>query len=108
MEDINRLHVLLAEDLRAGIGGYRDVLVTEADHPFLAQWWPAGHVLGWEHSFAHQWRAFLQSVLEGRVADPLQATFAVGARAVELADAIRCSARERRRIQLDASAAAAA
>jgi predicted dehydrogenase len=108
MEDINRLHVLFAEDLREGVGGYRGVLVTEASHPFLAQWWPAGHVIGWEHAFVHQWRAFLESVLEGHVTDPLQATFGDGARAVELADAIRRSAHEGRRIQLHASAAAAA
>ena len=35
-------------------------------HPFLAEWWPPGHVLGWEHSFVHEWRDFLEAVLEER------------------------------------------
>jgi predicted dehydrogenase len=100
MEDLNRLHVMFAADQREGAGGFRDVLVTEATHPFLGSWWPAGHVLGWEHTFTHQWRAFLAAVLDEAGADPLQATFADGARAAELADAVQRSAREGRRVDL--------
>jgi predicted dehydrogenase len=100
MEDLNRLHVLFLADQREGVGGFRDVLVTEATHPFLASWWPAGHILGWEHTFAHQWRAFLASVLHAEEADPLQASFADGARAVELGDAVLRSAEEGRRVEL--------
>ena len=43
MEDPNRLHVFLLEDEREGLGGFRDVLVTNPDHPFLERWWPPGH-----------------------------------------------------------------
>jgi predicted dehydrogenase len=100
MEDLNRLHVMFVSDQGDGVGGFRDVLVTEATHPFLSRWWPAGHILGWEHTFTHQWRAFLEAVLDESAADPLQATFADGARAAELADAIHRSAREGRRIEL--------
>jgi predicted dehydrogenase len=100
MEDLNRLHVLFLADQREGVGGFRDVLVTETTHPFLASWWPAGHILGWEHTFAHQWRAFLASVLDAEEADPLQASFADGARAVELGDAVLRSAEEGRRVEL--------
>jgi predicted dehydrogenase len=103
MEDLNRLHVVFAEDLREGVGGFRDVLVTEATHPFLAPWWPAGHILGWEHTFANQWRAFLGAVLDKGAADPAQATFADGARVAELSEAIHRSARERRTIDLQPS-----
>jgi predicted dehydrogenase len=100
MEDLNRLHVMFVSDQHDGVGGFRDVLVTEATHPFLGRWWPSGHILGWEHTFTHQWRAFLAAVLDESAADPLQATFADGARAAELADAIHRSAREGRRIEL--------
>ncbi|WP_395242707.1 Gfo/Idh/MocA family protein [Agromyces sp. MMS24-K17] len=34
--------------------GFRRVLVTEPDHPYLAPWWPPGHTLGYEHGFSHQ------------------------------------------------------
>jgi predicted dehydrogenase len=104
MEDLNRLHVMFVEDQAQGAGGFRDVLVTEPTHPFLSDWWPAGHVLGWEHTFVHEWRAFLGSVLAGEAVDPLQATFADGARAAELADAVYRSARTGTRTTLEAVA----
>lgn len=34
--------------------GFRRILVTEPDHPYVAAWWPAGHGLGYEHAFTHQ------------------------------------------------------
>jgi predicted dehydrogenase len=105
MEDFNRLHVMFVEDQREGVGGFRDVLVTEETHPFVSQWWPAGHVIGWQSTFVHQWRAFLQSVLDGEPSDPLQATFDDGARASELAEAVRSSAEAGRRVECGPSSA---
>ncbi len=101
MEDPNRLHVFLREDERERLGGFRDVLVTNPDHPFLADWWPPGHVLGWEHAMVHQWRDFLEAVLEERPVAPRQASFEDGYRAAVLCDAIIVSAREGRRVELD-------
>src|SRR3954449_13307350 len=34
--------------------GFRTVLVSEPDHPFWEQWWPQGHMIGWEHTFVHE------------------------------------------------------
>ena len=52
-EDMNVLEVFDArEDARSA--GFRRVLVTEADHPYVAAWWPPGHGLGYEHGFTHQ------------------------------------------------------
>ena len=70
MEDLNRLHVFYASDEADGTGGFRDILVTQADHPFLDMWWPPGHTIGWEHSFAHEWRDFLSAVIEDRPLPP--------------------------------------
>jgi predicted dehydrogenase len=100
MEEFNKLHVMFVKDQREGVGGFRDVLVTEQSHPFMADWWEAGHVIGWQSTFVHQWRAFLSSVLEGEMTDPLQATFHDGVRANELGDAVLQSAREGRRLEL--------
>jgi predicted dehydrogenase len=82
------------------------VLVTQPEHPFLEQWWPPGHVLGWEHSFVHQWRDFLEAVLEGRPVPQRQASFEDGYRAAVLCDAIHTSAREGRRVEIAESRAA--
>jgi len=91
MEDLNRLHVYFVTDEREGFAGYRDVLVTDASYPFMSPWWLAGHVIGRENTFVHQWRAFLDAV-RGADGDPLQADFTDGLRALELADAVRRSA----------------
>ncbi len=34
--------------------GFRRIVVTEAEHPYVAAWWPPGHGLGYEHGFTHQ------------------------------------------------------
>jgi predicted dehydrogenase len=100
MEDINRLHVFLLEDERERLGGFRDVLVTQPDHPYVAEWWPPGHVLGWEHAMVHQWRDFLEAFLEDRPVPARQASFEDGYRAAVLCDAILESAREGRRVEI--------
>jgi hypothetical protein len=28
-------------------------MATEGVHPFVAAWWPPGHILGYEHTFVH-------------------------------------------------------
>lgn len=101
MEDLNRLHVFYASDEADGTGGFRNVLVTQADHPFLDLWWPPGHTIGWEHSFAHEWRDFLEAVIDGRSLSPEQASFQDGYRAAVLCDAIVASAAQGRRVALD-------
>jgi predicted dehydrogenase len=101
MEDPNRLHVFLLDDEREGLGGFRDVIVTNPEHPFLDRWWPPGHVLGWEHALVHQWRDFLEAVLEERPVSARQASFDDGYRAAVVCDAILASAREGRRVALE-------
>jgi predicted dehydrogenase len=106
MEDPNRLHVFLFADERERLGGFRDIVVTQPDHPFLAQWWPPGHVLGWEHSFVHQWRDFLSAVLEDRAVPERQASFEDGYRAAILCEMIHRSGREGRRVSIAETTAA--
>ena len=92
MEDINRLHVFFAEDEREGLGGFRDILVTQPEHPYLDTWWGAGHVLGWEHTFAHLWRDFLAAAVEGQPSPVDQASFLDGYRATAICEAIIAAA----------------
>lgn len=42
--------------------GFRRILVTEPTHPYLAAWWPPGHVLGWEHSLVHEVADLLRAI----------------------------------------------
>ena len=49
--------------------GFRRILVNEPEHPYLAAWWPQGHVIGWEHTFTHEIRDFLVAI--GTEAQPV-------------------------------------
>ncbi len=53
-EDMNLLHVYdAAED--PAIGGWKRVMCTSAEqHPYVANWWPDAHLIGYEHTFTHQ------------------------------------------------------
>lgn len=50
--------------------GFRRILVTEPDHPYIAAWWPAGHGLGYEHAFTHQVVDLVTAIAEGRQPAP--------------------------------------
>ncbi|MFD9856013.1 Gfo/Idh/MocA family protein [[Kitasatospora] papulosa] len=50
--------------------GFRRILVTEPQHPYLEAWWPPGHGLGYEHTFVHQARDVVRTIVEGRAAVP--------------------------------------
>ncbi|MDP8958584.1 MAG: Gfo/Idh/MocA family oxidoreductase, partial [Actinomycetota bacterium] len=105
MEDLNRLHVFRLPDEAEGLGGFRDVLVTQPDHPFMQYWWAPGHILGWEHTFFHQWRDFLQAAVEGAAVGQHQAGFEDGYRAAVVCDAILEAAERGRRVPIPVPAA---
>src|SRR6266540_2511103 len=77
--------------------GFRDVLVSEADHPFWEHWWPHGHIIGWEHSFVHEIHHLLTAIAEDGDVAPHGATFEDGYRAAESCDAIVRSSESGRR-----------
>jgi predicted dehydrogenase len=64
LEDLNALQFF---DAAAPIAeqGFTRILVTEPQHPYVAAWWPAGHLLGYEHGFSHQAKDFVEAVAAG-------------------------------------------
>ena len=52
-EDMNTLQYYDGTN-EPGRQGFRRILVTEPEHPYVSHWWPAGHGLGYEHGFTHQ------------------------------------------------------
>lgn len=94
LERINELHAHIAGSTPGPLAqGFRHVLVTEPDHPFIKHWWPAGHVIGWEHTFVHELHHFLMAVCDDTDVAPLGADFEDGYRVAEVCDAIVRSAR---------------
>lgn len=53
LEDLNSLR-FYDRTAPEGRQGFTQILVTEPVHPYVAAWWPAGHLLGYEHGFTHQ------------------------------------------------------
>lgn len=99
VERLNELEVD-AGDATAGGSGFRRLLVTEPTDPFMASWFPPGHVLGWEHTFVHELQHFLASVRDGGSVRPHGADFEDGYRAALICDAIARSQETGRRVAI--------
>ena len=91
LEDLNALQVHDAT-APAERQGFTRVLVTEPGHPYLQGWWPAGHMLGYEHGFSHQ----VKDLVEAVAADaPLHPSFDDGLQVQRVLTAIERSAAAR-------------
>lgn len=91
LERMNELEVYLRSDEATPLAGFRRINVTDAGHPFVAQWWPR-HPLGWDQTFVHEFGRLFDAI-EGREAiTPYGATFEDGYRAAVICDAIAASA----------------
>lgn len=42
--------------------GFRRVLCMDGAHPYAANWWPDGHIIGYEHTFVHHLVDFVQAL----------------------------------------------
>jgi len=90
-EDMNRLKFYSAED-PADRQGFRDILITDASHPYLKAWWPGGHIIGYEHTFVNTFADFVTAVVNGKSVQP---TFEDGLQNEKVLAAIEASARKR-------------
>jgi predicted dehydrogenase len=94
LERMNELE-LFDNALPGGEQGFRTILVTEAEHPYLGAWWPPGHIIGYEHEFVHAVADFVRSVCAGR---PIHPNFHDGLRSLQVLEAGLKSAATGRRI----------
>jgi predicted dehydrogenase len=87
-EDMNVLHFYDGAD-PAATAGFRRIVVTEPDHPYVGAWWPAGHGLGYEHGFTHQVVDLVSAIAKG---DDPAPSFADGLQVQRVLDAVERSA----------------
>ena len=98
LERMNELNVLL-NDEQGDVQGFRNVLVTTAgQHPYMEAWWPAGHIIGWEHTFTHGVYDLLNGIADNQ--SP-HADFEDGVRCQAILDAIEKSAGSKRWVTLE-------
>jgi predicted dehydrogenase len=86
-ESMNELHVYDGT-VPASDAGFRRILVTEPEHPYLSGWWPPGHVLGYEHTFTHEVADFITDIATGRDPSP---SFRDGLQVQRVLDAVEQS-----------------
>lgn len=91
LERLNELEVYLADD-EPGLQGFRTINVTESVHPYAGNWWPAGHIIGWEHSHTHNIVALLEGIRTGVNPSP---SFEDGFRCQAVLDAVERSVESR-------------
>ncbi|MGR6965431.1 Gfo/Idh/MocA family protein [Geodermatophilus sp. URMC 61] len=90
-EDMNVLHFFDGDE-PATTAGFRRIIVTEPDHPYVGAWWPAGHGLGYEHGFTHQVVDLVTAIAKGEDPTP---SFADGLQVQRVLDAVERSAAAR-------------
>ena len=100
LEDPNILRVYRHDGGRTS--GFTEVITCEGDHPLVTPWWPAGHVLGWEHGHANMLAHFVDAVATGTEVAPYGATFLDGWRAAQVAEAVDEAALTGARVQVPA------
>jgi predicted dehydrogenase len=69
LEDMNSLQFYDAT-APADQRGFTKIYVTEPQHPYVGAWWPAGHMLGYEHGFSHQVKDLVEAIATGEQPRP--------------------------------------
>ncbi|MGD0841673.1 MAG: Gfo/Idh/MocA family oxidoreductase [Candidatus Acidiferrales bacterium] len=70
LERMNELEYYNRED-PPEVRGFRTILATEpGHHAYAANWWPPGHIIGYEHTHTHIVYEFLKGVAKGESPQP--------------------------------------
>jgi predicted dehydrogenase len=97
-EDMNRLKWF--DNTRpADRQGFSDILVTQPNgiHPFVGNWWPPGHIIGYEHTFVHTIADFVNACVAGKSVQP---TFEDGMKNERVLEAVEESAKTRQWVKV--------
>ncbi|MAG93745.1 MAG: dehydrogenase [Planctomycetaceae bacterium] len=89
LERLNELQVFSRDDAPSE-QGFKTIMVTVASHPYIASWWPPGHIIGYEHTFVQ----CIHDDVE------MQPNFYDGLRCMQVLDAGAESAREGRTVDV--------
>jgi predicted dehydrogenase len=79
--------------------GFSDILITQPGdtHPYAGNWWPPGHIIGYEHTFVHTVADFVNAVMDRK---PVQPTFEDGLRNQRVLEAVEESAKTRQWVKV--------
>ena len=77
--------------------GFRTILATEPCHPYIANWWPPGHVIGYEHEFVHGVADFVEAIANDH---PIEPNFSDGVNCIRVLEAGLRSAASGQRVSI--------
>ncbi len=98
LERMNELEVYWVGEEPKETQGFKNVLISEPYHPWWENWWPQGHMIGWEHTFVHEIAHLLDCIVNDKDVAPIGADFEDGYRCAVVCDAILASAANRRQV----------
>lgn len=96
MENMNNLDVYFHED-EDGLQGFRTINCTEEVHPYAGAYWPAAHIIGYEHTFTNLMVELMNGIDQGY--SPLP-NFVDGVRNQAILEAVQESARTKQWVSL--------
>jgi predicted dehydrogenase len=90
--DLHDLHRIQYFDHRdeGRVRGWRNVHITDGDHPYMKHWWVPGLQIGYEHTFIHQFADFVEAAAQGKSIAP---SFRDGLATDHVTDAVLKSAK---------------
>ncbi len=91
LEKMNELEYYNAEDPE-GYQGFRLIQATEAVHPYAGQYWPVGHIIGYEHTFVNLVADAVTAMCSGA---PISPNFVDGYENQRVLDAVEVSSEKR-------------
>ena len=96
LEKMNELEYFSSND-PAQEQGFRKIIVTEPDHDYAKNWWPPGHIIGYEHTFVHSAADFINSIIANKSITP---NFQDGVNCMRVLDAGNLSANTGQRVSI--------
>lgn len=100
LERLNELNVFWVGEEPKETQGFHNVLISDSYHPWWENWWPHGHMIGWEHTFIHQFSHLFDCIVNDKAIAPYGATFEDGYKAAVVCDAIAESARTKKQVDV--------
>ena len=91
LHDMNRMEFFDHGD-ESVVRGWRSILVTDSDQPYMKRWWIPGTSIGYEHTFTHQVADFLLGLETGK---PCRPTFRDALETQKVCEAVLESAASR-------------
>ena len=100
LERLNEFDIFYRDHEPKETMGWTNVLVTEGYHPWWENWWPHGHIIGWEHTFVHEITHLLDCIVNDKEVGPHGATFEDGYRASVICDAIVRASQTKKQVDI--------